>query len=140
MLRLYRRLPFDRCVFEPLSAFHRPYADWERQTFTSFVATLGRGLYNMDEVRHSIERMEPNHYLSCPYYEKWLTGMETPLTEKGVLTEREIAERVETFETGEATVPERRDPDLVGEIHVDGEVDPAPCLTRFVFPNAHATV
>ena len=94
----------------------------------------------MDEVRHSIERMELNHYLSCPSYEKWLTGMETLLTEKGVLTEREIAERVETFETGEATVSERRDPDLVGEIHVDGEVDPVPRLTRFVFHNARATV
>ena len=92
------------------------HADWERRTFASFVATLGQGLYNMDEVRHSIERMEPSHYLSCRYYEKWLTGMETLLTEKGVLTEREIAERVEAFEAGEATVPERRDPDLVGAL------------------------
>jgi nitrile hydratase len=94
-------------------AFH---ADWERRTFASFVATLGQGMYDMDEVRYSIERMEPSHYLSCRYYEKWLTGMETLLTEKGVLSEAEIVDRIESFESGDATVPERNDASLVAAL------------------------
>lgn len=89
------------------------HADWERRTFASFVCTLGQGLYSMDEVRHSIERMDPAHYLAAPYYEKWLTGMERLLVETGTLTSDEIVERAEAFERGDATVPDRTDSDLV---------------------------
>jgi nitrile hydratase len=91
-------------------AFHD---EWERRAFASFVATLGQGLYTMDDVRHSIERMEPAHYLSAPYYEKWLTGMERLLVEADVLSSAEIVERAEAFERGEARVPDRNDPELV---------------------------
>jgi nitrile hydratase subunit beta len=27
------------------------------------------GVFNMDEYRHAIERMEPRHYLAASYYE-----------------------------------------------------------------------
>ena len=33
-----------------------------------------RGLFNIDEFRHGIERMAPAHYLRATYYEKWLDG------------------------------------------------------------------
>jgi nitrile hydratase len=31
-------------------------------------------IFNMDEYRYVIERMEPRHYLSASYYERPLTG------------------------------------------------------------------
>ena len=36
-----------------------------------------RGIFNMDEYRHAIERMEPRHYLSASYYERSLTSLAT---------------------------------------------------------------
>jgi len=44
------------------------HADWERRVFGMMLATLGQGIYNLDEIRHSIERMAPAHYLGSTYY------------------------------------------------------------------------
>ena len=49
--------------------------------------------YNVDEYRHSIERMRPLHYLAASYYERTLTGAATLLVEKGVVTREELEER-----------------------------------------------
>ncbi len=59
------------------------HADWERQVFGMMLATMGQGFYNLDEIRHAIERMSPAHYLGSTYYEHWLAGLERILAEKG---------------------------------------------------------
>ncbi len=43
-----------------------------------------RGLFNLDEFRHAIERMPPAEYLRAGYYERWLWAVETLAREKGV--------------------------------------------------------
>jgi hypothetical protein len=48
------------------------------------------GLFNMDEYRHAIERMEPRHYLAASYYERSLTALATLCVEKGVVTREEL--------------------------------------------------
>jgi nitrile hydratase subunit beta len=48
------------------------------------------GLYNMDEYRHAIERMDPRHYLAASYYERTLTSLATLCVEKGVVTRAEL--------------------------------------------------
>jgi nitrile hydratase subunit beta len=48
------------------------------------------GLFNMDEYRYAIERMEPRHYLAASYYERSLTGLATLLVEKGVTTREQL--------------------------------------------------
>jgi nitrile hydratase len=58
------------------------------------LATMGQGFYNLDEIRHSIERMAPAHYLGSTYYEHWLAGLERILGEKGRLTSTEIETRL----------------------------------------------
>jgi len=75
---------------------HEPifHADWERRVFGMMLAILGQGLYNLDEIRHSIERMAPAHYLGSTYYEHWLAGMERILGEKGRLAPAEIEARL----------------------------------------------
>jgi nitrile hydratase subunit beta len=81
--------PVRREPNEPL--FHAP---WERVVFGMFLSTLAKGLYNLDEARHAIERMEPGHYLTSTYYEHWLSGMERILVEKGIATPDEIERHV----------------------------------------------
>jgi nitrile hydratase subunit beta len=45
------------------------------------------------EFRHSIERMEPGHYLTSSYYEHWLTAAATLAVEHGLVTRAELEDR-----------------------------------------------
>ena len=72
-------------------AFH---AEWERRTLRIFVAAAMAGVIpSGGAFRHSIERMEPAHYLGSSYYEHWLTGLATLLVEQGITTVDELRER-----------------------------------------------
>jgi nitrile hydratase len=42
------------------------------------------------EFRHSIERMDPGHYLTSGYYEHWLTAAATLAAEHGLVTASEL--------------------------------------------------
>ena len=73
-------------------AFH---AAWEKRINALYGLAVRRGVFNMDEYRHAIERMEPRHYLSASYYERTLTSLATLLVEKGVVTREELERRAE---------------------------------------------
>jgi nitrile hydratase len=73
-------------------AFHEP---WEVRVNSLYSVAVRRGIFNMDEYRHAIERMDPRHYLTASYYERSLTGLATLLVEKGVVTREEIEERAQ---------------------------------------------
>lgn len=91
------------------------HEEWEAEVFGLLPTTMGQEMYNIDEFRHAIERMEPAHYLSSSYYEHWLSAMETLLVKKGVISEEEYQERLEearSAEDPEEIVPEREDPEL----------------------------
>lgn len=75
--------PVDRQVREP--------EDWERLADAINSALGKRGLQTTDEHRRAIESL-PN-YRDLAYYERWASGMEKLLVEKGILTEVEIDER-----------------------------------------------
>jgi len=64
-------------------AFHAP---WEIRVNALYGFAVRSGLFNMDEYRHAIERMEPRHYLAAGYYERTLTALMTLCVEKGVVT------------------------------------------------------
>jgi len=66
---------------------------WEVRANSLYAFAVRVGIFNMDEYRHAIERMEPRHYLSASYYERSLTGMLTLCVEKGVLTHEELERR-----------------------------------------------
>jgi nitrile hydratase len=57
----------------------------------------GAGLYNLDEFRHGIERMDPAHYLGSSYFEHWLDGIARVLMEKGVVDAAELEARTRLF-------------------------------------------
>src|SRR5437763_1248286 len=67
--------------------------EWEGRTFATVALATGAVGLNTPMFRHSIERMEPVHYLSSGYYEHWLTGATTLLVEAGVLTRDELVTR-----------------------------------------------
>ena len=71
-------------------AFHAP---WEVRVNSLYALAVRLGIFNMDEYRHAIERMEPRHYLSASYYERSLTSLATLCVEKGVLTRDELERR-----------------------------------------------
>jgi len=77
--------------------------EWERRQFkiTSAVFSLVAG----GEFRHSIERMDPAHYLSSSYYEHWLTGSATLLVEHGHLDTRELEQRAPGFTLSRPLAP-----------------------------------
>jgi len=52
--------PVEREANEPV--FHAP---WEAEVLAIMRAGGSRGLYNIDEFRHGIERMDPAHYLQA---------------------------------------------------------------------------
>ena len=73
-------------------AFH---ASWEVRANSLYAFAVGCGIFNMDEYRHAIERMEPRHYLAASYYERSLTGMATLCVEKGLVTPEELEQRAQ---------------------------------------------
>jgi nitrile hydratase subunit beta len=85
--------PVEREENEP--AFH---AAWEAAVLAMMRAAGSRGLFNIDEFRHGIERMAPADYLRASYYEKWLDGVTRLLVEKGVVGPEELAARQAFFE------------------------------------------
>lgn len=85
--------PVEREVDEPV--FHAP---WEAAVLAMMRAGGSRGIFNIDEFRHGIERMNPSHYLRATYYEKWLDGIARVYVEKGVIGGDELAARTAFFE------------------------------------------
>jgi nitrile hydratase subunit beta len=85
------RQGFGRIRFQPnAGAFH---AGWEVRANSLYAFAVRRGIFNMDEYRHAIERMEPRHYLAASYYERSLTSLATLLVEKGVVSHDELERR-----------------------------------------------
>jgi nitrile hydratase len=79
---------FGRIRHSPKAqVFHAP---WEKRVNALVALAVKRGIFNMDEYRHAIERMEPRHYLAASYYERSLTGLTTLLVEKGIVTREEL--------------------------------------------------
>lgn len=72
--------------------FHEP---WEKRVNALYSLAVKLGIFNMDEYRHAIERMEPRHYLSASYYERSLTSLATLCVEKGILTQEELERRAQ---------------------------------------------
>jgi nitrile hydratase len=72
--------------------YHEP---WEKRVNALNSLAVKLGIFNMDEYRHAIERMEPRHYLSASYYERTLTSLATLCIEKGILTQEELERRAQ---------------------------------------------
>jgi nitrile hydratase beta subunit len=140
--------PVEREANEP--AFHAP---WEAAVLAMMRAGGGRSLFNIDEFRHGIERMEPAEYLRASYYEKWLDGITRLLVEKGVVSQAELAARAEFFRArpeapatsavpGPLPARAKANPDWLQSAIREAPVTPRfkpgdPVLTREMHPHGH---
>lgn len=68
--------------------------DWERRALRVMLAVNIALRTSGPDFRHSIERMDPAHYLASSYYEHWLTGVSTLAVEGELTTPAELDERV----------------------------------------------
>jgi nitrile hydratase len=85
------RQGFGRVRHSPAAqAFHEP---WQTRITALYSLAVKHGVFNMDEYRHAIERMEPRHYLSAGYFERTLTSLATLCVEKGLVTRDELERR-----------------------------------------------
>jgi nitrile hydratase len=85
------RQGFGRVRHTPdATAFHEA---WEVRVNSLYALAVRLGIFNMDEYRHAIERMDPRHYLAASYYERSLTGLATLCVEKGIVTSEELERR-----------------------------------------------
>ncbi|MEY2430517.1 MAG: nitrile hydratase subunit beta [Acidimicrobiaceae bacterium] len=80
--------PVDAPPTEPV--FHD---DWERRAFRISMAAMMSFASAGGRFRHSIERMDPAHYLSSSYYEHWLTGVSTLVVEAGLASPEDLERR-----------------------------------------------
>jgi nitrile hydratase len=150
---------FGRVRHSPgAQVFHAP---WEKRVNALYSLAVRLGVFNMDEYRHAIERMEPRHYMSAGYYERTLTSLATLCVEKGVCTRDEL-ERLAQGEfplalpsaAGRANLPQRQSYQIGDRVtvrtdHVSGHVR-MPGYIRgktgvvvsespaYPFPDAHA--
>lgn len=76
---------------DPEPYFHEP---WEERVFGLFFGCFAGGHFNVDMLRHEIEKMTPQAYLSTSYYEHWLHAIEALLIANGTLTHAQIAQRM----------------------------------------------
>lgn len=84
--------PVDVEIDEPV--FH---AEWEGRVFALSGCLMMAGASDGPTFRHSIERMDPVHYLGSSYYEHWLTGVATLAVERGLVDRNELVARAGTF-------------------------------------------
>lgn len=67
---------------EDQGTFH---AAWEARIFGIMRTVIGNGVCNLDEFRHTVERLDPATYLGASYYERWVLAVEKIAVEQGVL-------------------------------------------------------
>jgi nitrile hydratase subunit beta len=73
------------------SPAERVFAEaWERRALAAVMGTIIALDAGGPRFRHSIERMDPAHYLASSYYEHWLTGVATLLVEANVTSVDEL--------------------------------------------------
>ncbi|GJM14489.1 MAG: nitrile hydratase [Pseudohongiella sp.] len=71
--------------------FHQ---QWEVFPYCAvFIGTFEPQMFNTDEYRHAVERIEASSYLSSSYYERVLTAAASLFVEKGLMTAEELEER-----------------------------------------------
>jgi len=69
------------------------HEDWEHLGYSLlFLGAAELGLFNVDELRHAIERLEPRQYLASSYYDRIIVGTASLFVEKGAITQRRLEE------------------------------------------------
>ena len=63
---------------------------WERQCHALFAVLSSKKYIKTDELRRTIEALEPSQYVTWTYYEKWTAAMVSLLLESNTITYRDL--------------------------------------------------
>lgn len=79
----------------PIDLSEHVFGDFERQidALITLLGGAGKRVIRVDELRRAIESLPD--YGSLAYYEKWAKAIRLLLVEKGVISEEELAEKID---------------------------------------------
>jgi nitrile hydratase len=78
---------------------------WEGRVWGMMWLGSAWGKWNLDAMRHAIERIPPADYLRMSYYEKWLAALVDLVTGRGLVTRAELESGKPEAGSAKATPP-----------------------------------
>jgi nitrile hydratase subunit beta len=78
---------------------------WEGRVWGMMWLGSAWGKWNLDAMRHAIERIPPADYLRMSYYEKWLAALVDLVTGRGLVTRTELESGKPAAGSAKATPP-----------------------------------
>ncbi len=79
----------------PIDLAEHDTAHWEWQIDAMIRLALKNGLISdFAELRDGIERLTPEDYESCTYYERWAKSLAHALVVRGVITKEQLSQQV----------------------------------------------
>ena len=79
----------------PVDTSEHETAHWEWQIDAMVRLALKKGLISdFAELRDGIEKLTPDDYARCSYYERWAKSLAYALVSRGVISEEALADRV----------------------------------------------
>ena len=85
---------------EPIDQSDHQKMDWEMRAGALHQVLGQKGIRRTDEMRRSMESLDPDLYRSLSYYERWTAALELLMVEKGYLTSDEIDRKVTQLDQG----------------------------------------
>jgi len=84
----------------PIDLAEHDTAYWEWQIDAMVRLALRKGLISdFAELRDGIERLTPDDYERCTYYERWAKSLAYALVSRGVITEKQLSDQVDAVRT-----------------------------------------
>lgn len=77
-----------------LEEHERTFFDQRVDAMMRLLTNPRRGCYSVDAMRRAIESLPPAEYFGLTYYERWLRAIRSLTVEKGLLSERQVEERL----------------------------------------------
>ena len=72
-----------------------PYLFWQKHMMAMFGALWGKGVFNLDEFRRTVEQMSPEAYKNSTFYGRRVDGAADLMVEKGIISREELDARTE---------------------------------------------
>jgi len=87
----------------PIDLAEHDTAYWEWQIDAMIRLALKKGLISdFAELRDGIEKLTPDDYARCTYYERWAKSLAYTLVSRGVITKRQLDEQIESVRRRQA--------------------------------------
>ena len=80
---------------EPMTISDHDLQPWEKRTHATLECLAWRGVIGTEEKRRAIEDLGQSIYATLTYYEKWILAASHQLIEKGLITQDELAAKMD---------------------------------------------